>query len=488
MIEELGAEDIVSPMTLPLGSLMANFSSGRHIAVIMAADIVGYGRLVEEDEVGTLASVKQTFEHIVEPEVRARNGRVVKTMGDGFLAEFSSATEAASCAVDLQEKVSKTTNGKSGENRLVFRIGLNLGEVYADNDDIFGSGVNIAARLESICPPGSVCISELVKQTIGSDLDVQIEDFGPHRLKNVKSPVRAFLISRSHSPHVERAPELGINGQSNVRYCQSLDGTSIAHAVVGEGYPIVFAGSWMTHLEWDWESPSYRDYLSHLSPQFTVIRYDQRGNGMSDWDDVDITFEKMVDDMECVIDQYDFEKVGILGMSQGASVAIAYMARRPEKVSHLVLNGGYARGRRRRGSAKDQAESEAMVNFIRYGWATENPAFRQAMTTLFMPDATPEEANWFNAFQKACGPGENMARFRKIFDEMDVSDLLQHIQVPTLIVHSDEDAIAPISEGKHLASRIPSAEFIRLKSKNHMMFGNEPDFPKLIQSITGFVK
>ena len=243
----------------------------------------------------------------------------------------------------------------------------------------------------------------------------------------------------------------------------------------------------MTHLEWDWESPSYRDYLSHLSSHFNVIRYDQRGNGMSDWDDVDIVFEKMVDDMECVIDQYDHEHVAILGMSQGASVAIAYMMRRPDKVSHLILNGGYARGRRRRGSPKDQAESEAMVNFVRHGWATENPAFRQAMTTLFMPDASPEESDWFNAFQKACGPGENMARFREIFDEMDVSDCLPAITAPTLIVHSDEDAIAPISEGKYLAARIAGSHFIRLKSKNHMMFGNEPDFPKLIESIVDFV-
>jgi pimeloyl-ACP methyl ester carboxylesterase len=177
-----------------------------------------------------------------------------------------------------------------------------------------------------------------------------------------------------------------------------------------------------------------------------------------------------------------------MGMSQGASVAIAYMKRQPDKVSHLVLNGGYARGRRRRGSAKDKAESEALVNMIRHGWATENPAFRQTVTTLFMPGASPEEVNWFNAFQKACGPGENMARFREMFDEMDVSDSLGDIKAPTLIIHSDEDAIAPCSEGKYIAARIPGAQFVQLKSKNHMLFGNEPDFPKLITSIVNFVK
>ena len=459
----------------------------RRLAAILAADIVGYGRLMGEDEDGTLASVRRVFQDVVTPTVEASNGRIFKTLGDGYLVEFATATEAASCAVDWQKRARDEASRQSADREIVFRIGINLGEVYPVGDDILGDGVNIAARLEAICPPGGICVSEMIKNTIGSDVPMQFEDFGHQRLKNVRAPVHAYLISQSHLAEVERSPGSGISGQSTVRYCQSKDGTSIAHAAVGEGYPLVLAGSWMTHLEWDWESPSYRDYLAQLSGHFTVIRYDQRGNGMSAWDDVDISFEKMVDDMECVIDQYDYEQVAILGMSQGASVAIAYITRRPDKVSHLVLNGGYARGRRRRGSAKDKAESEALVNMIRYGWATENPAFRHAMTTLFMPDASPEETNWFNAFQKACGPGENMACFREMFDEMDVSDHLANIKAPTLIVHSDEDAIAPISEGKFLASRIPGAQFIQLKSKNHMMFGNEPDFPKLISSISEFV-
>jgi pimeloyl-ACP methyl ester carboxylesterase len=244
----------------------------------------------------------------------------------------------------------------------------------------------------------------------------------------------------------------------------------------------------LTHLEWDWDTPSRRDYLMHLSKHFTVIRYDQRGNGMSDWNDVDISFEKMVDDLECVIDQYGFDKFAILGMSQAASVTIAYINRHPGKVSHLVLNGGYARGRRMRGIEIEISESETLVNMIRLGWAAENPAFRQTMTSLFMPDATPKEVEWFNAFQKACGPAENIARFRQMFDEMDVSTLLENIIVPTLILHSDEDAIAPIEEGKFLASRISNARFVMLNSKNHMLFGNEPDFPKLIESIVDFVQ
>lgn len=466
---------------------MSSPYANRRLAAVLAADIVGYSRMVGEDEPGTLAAVKRVFAEVVRPTVEGACGRIVKTMGDGCLVEFASATQAVSCAIDWQKKAGDLAGQAAPGKEIVFRIGINLGEVYLDEDDILGDGVNIAARLEAICPTGGICVSEMIRNTTGSDLAAQFEDFGLQRLKNVKTPVQAYLVSRSGQAPVKRVPEAGIARQSAVRYCLSKDGTSIAHAVVGNGYPLLFAGSWMTHLEWDWESPSYRDYISHLCRSFTVIRYDQRGNGMSDWDDVDISFEKMVDDMECVIDQYDYERVAILGMSQGASVAVAYMMRRPEKVSHLVLNGGYARGRSKRGKAKDKAESEALVNIIRYGWATENPAFRHAVTTLFMPGASPEEAAWFNAFQKACGPGENMARFRQMFDDIDISALLPKIQVPALILHSDEDAVAPLSEGKFLASRIPGATFVPLKSMNHMMFGNEPDFPKLIQSIVDFV-
>jgi pimeloyl-ACP methyl ester carboxylesterase len=209
---------------------------------------------------------------------------------------------------------------------------------------------------------------------------------------------------------------------------------------------------------------------------------------MSDWKNVVIEFERMVDDLERVIDCYPHEKVAVYGASQAASVSIAYAIRRPEKVSHLILYGGYARGRRQRGDPSATAESEALVTMIRQGWGTNNPAYRQLMTSLFMPGASAEEAAYFNDFQKACGPAENIARFREIFDEMDVSKLLPKVKVPTLVVHSEEDSVAPLSEGRYLAASIPGARFVMLKSKNHMLFENEPDFPKLLQSIRDFVR
>lgn len=273
-----------------------------------------------------------------------------------------------------------------------------------------------------------------------------------------------------------------------IQYCNSHDGAKIAHAVSGKGYPLLFSGSWMTHLELDWDSPSYGDYLRHLSERFQVIRYDQRGNGLSQWHDLALDFEPMVDDMEVVMDAYGFDNVAILGMSQGASVSIAYAIRHPERVSHLILNGGYARGRKQRGSPADHAQSDALVSLIQNSWGNENPAIRQTLTTLFMPDATQVQMQWFNEFQRQCGPADNIARFRSLFDDINVAHLLPQVTVPTHIIHSDGDSVAPLSEGRYLADNIPGASFELLNSPNHMMFAHEPDFEKLISGIEGFVK
>lgn len=459
----------------------------RRLAVVLAADAVGYSKLMGDDEPATIQIMRRAHDEIIAPSVRAGKGRILKTAGDGYLVEFASATNALACAIAWQSKLAALNDASGREAPLEFRIGIHLGEIATHGDEVYGDGINIAARVEALTPPGGICVTAAVRDAVSSMPGLKLEDLGPHELKNIKSPVQLYGVSTAKEEDTAAKPGVPRSTQAEIRYCSSKDGTSIAHTATGEGYPLLFAGSWMTHLEWDADNPSYGDYLSHLCQHYRVIRYDQRGNGMSDWENVDISFEKMVDDMEAVIDQYDFDRLAILGMSQGASVAISYLQRHPERVSHLILNGAYARGRRKRGSEKDAAESESLVTFIRHGWASENPAFRQLMTSLFMPDATPEEARRFNEFQKACAPGENMARFREVFDEMDVSGLLPGVSAPTLIVHSDEDAIAPISEGRLLASKIPGARFIKLESKNHMMFANEPAFPKLIESIVDFL-
>lgn len=302
-----------------------------------------------------------------------------------------------------------------------------------------------------------------------------------------------LLGAISIKPDEEPSSGNGVpNGQPSslppVKFCRSYDGTSIAHTVSGEGYPLLISGSWMTHLEQDWHSPAFGDYIRHLSQHFSVIRYDQRGNGMSQWKDVDISFDRMVDDMEVVVDAYGFENVAVLGLSQGASVSVAYALRHPERISHLILSGGYPRGRRQRGNEVEFEESEALVKLIRTSWGNDNPAIRQILTTMFMPDATKEETQWFNEFQKLCGPAENIAQFRAMFDDINVVDMLPDVTVPTLVLHSDMDAVAPLSEGKLLASEIPNASFVQLRSPNHLLFETEPDFSRMMENINDFIR
>ncbi|MEM7122493.1 MAG: alpha/beta fold hydrolase [Pseudomonadota bacterium] len=466
---------------------MADEGQSRKLTTIVAADVAGYSRLTAADETGTLTALRAHRSEFIDPRIAAHRGRIANTAGDSLLIEFPSVSDAVRFSVEVQRGMTERNGPVAEDRRIAFRVGINLGDVVQQDDDLLGDGVNVAARLEAIAPPGRICVSEVVKDALGQEAGIRFEDLGPQRLKNLSKSIHAYLVADTDGGSTGRSGSYGLADQSTVRYLQSSDGVSIAYADVGEGYPMVIMGGWMTHLEKDWESPMMGYFLTNLSKSFHLLRFDQRGNGMSDWDNVEMSFEKMVDDLERVVDRFDYEKVAIFATSQAASVSIAFAVRHPDRVSHLVLHGGYARGRRHRGEPGADAESEALVTLIRQRWGADNPAFRQYMTSLFMPDASAEEAAWFNEFQRTCGPGENMAGFRAMFDDLDIAERLEQVRAPTLILHCNEDSVAPLSEGKFMASRIPGAQFVMLRSKNHMIFENEPDFPKFVQSIRDFV-
>ena len=462
---------------------MSSSNTSRRLATIVVCDVVGFTRLVGRNEAATLEALRSLRSELIDPLVAEYGGRIANTAGDSIVAEFPSAGGAVAFARQLQGRLTAETTNDNDSDRLRFCVGINLGDVHDFDGDILGDGVNIAARLQALAPPEGICVSETVKNVLTTDKTIHFEDLGPQRLKNVDKPVNAYLVSPENIHPPARQSEYTLADQSRVRYVPSKDGTNIAYTSVGQGYPLVFGACWLEHLEKDWDNPGWSHYVRELAKNFSVIRYDQRGSGMSDWNDVDITFEKMVDDLECVVDCYDFEKVALFGASQAASIAISYITRRPEKVSHLVLHGGYARGRCRRGDPEAEAESQALVTLIRQGWNAENPAFRQMVTSMFMPDASQEEANWFNEFQKECGPAENIARYRELFDDMDVSGLLTEVKIPTLVIHCSGDSVSPLAEGKFIAGRIPSAQVVTLNSNNQ----NEPGFHKLVDTIGEFV-
>ncbi|MBC8038776.1 MAG: alpha/beta hydrolase [Rhizobiales bacterium] len=275
--------------------------------------------------------------------------------------------------------------------------------------------------------------------------------------------------------------------RQDIHFCTSESGVRIAYAKVGSGPPLVKAGNWLNHLEYDWESPVWSHMLKWLARDHQLIRYDARGNGLSDWDVRDISFDAFVRDLENVVDAAGLDRFALFGASQGCAVSIAYAVKHPERVSKLVLYGGFALGRRLRGDAIDVAQADAMITLMRTGWGQENPAFRQVFTSLFVPGGTLEQMNWFNDLQRNTTSPENAVRIRLVSDNMNVTDLLPRVAVPTLVLHCRDDAVQPFDEGRKLVAGIPGARFVGLEGCNHLILESDPGWSRFQDEITEFL-
>jgi pimeloyl-ACP methyl ester carboxylesterase len=276
--------------------------------------------------------------------------------------------------------------------------------------------------------------------------------------------------------------------RQDIHFCTSADGVRIAYAEVGRGAPLVRTGHWLTHLEYDWHSPVWSPFLHALAADHRLIRYDARGNGLSDWEVAQFTFEAFVDDLESVIDATGLDRFALLGVSQGAAVSVAYAVRHPERVSHLILYGGFSRGIRRRGTPEQIEQADALLTLMRHGWGQENPAFRQIFTTRFLPGATSEQVQWFNDLQRKTTLPENAVRFRKAVDEINITDLLPRVSVPTLVLHLRDDAAMPFEEGRKLAAAIPGASFVALEGRNHIILEGDPGWSRFLDEIKSFLR
>ncbi len=286
--------------------------------------------------------------------------------------------------------------------------------------------------------------------------------------------------SRLRSP---RAKEL----RQEIRFCTSFDGTRIAYATVGAGPPIVKASNWLTHLEFDWESPVWRHVFTELSRDHRLIRYDERGNGLSDWDVEDISFDAFYRDLESVVDTLRLDRFALFGISKGASVSAAYAARHPDRVSHLILIGGFATGRLVEASERRRENEMAMRTLMRASWGADNPAFRHLFTGTFIPNATPVHVKWFNDLQRISASPDNALRLRIAAGEIDVRSLLPDIEAPTLVMHARGDAAVEYERGLALAGGIPNARFVTLESQNHLLTEDEPAWPKFLDEVRRFL-
>lgn len=271
---------------------------------------------------------------------------------------------------------------------------------------------------------------------------------------------------------------------AEIRFCTAPDGARIAYAVHGRGPPMVRVATWLTHLELDWASPVWRHWLHRLGETHTVLRYDERGCGLSGPGVDEPSVETWVRDLEAVIDAVGLERFALLGVSQGAAIAVAYAARHPTRISDLVLYGGYARGRRLRGQVQ---EEEALIAAIRAGWASHEPAYRHLFSMLFLPHGTPEQMAWYDELLRMTTTADTAVRLFRARGAVDVVDAAREVKVPTLVIHARDDRLVPVEEGRLLASEIPGARLVVLDSANHILLADEPAWERLLQELREFL-
>lgn len=270
----------------------------------------------------------------------------------------------------------------------------------------------------------------------------------------------------------------------HVRFCTATDGVRLAYAVHGSGAPLVRVATWLSHLELDWESPVWRHWLRRLSERHSLVRYDERGCGLSDTNIGDPSLDVWVGDLETVVDAVGLERFALLGVSQAAAIAVAYAARHAERVSDLVLYGGYARGRRFRGQGD---EEDAIVAAIRAGWTAPNPSFRRVFSMLFLPNGTPEQMAWFENLLGRSTTADTAARLYRVRGGLNICDLAPQVRARTLVMHARDDRVVPVEEGRLLAALIPDAHFVLLESPNHILLEHEPAWDAFLSEIEAFL-
>lgn len=275
--------------------------------------------------------------------------------------------------------------------------------------------------------------------------------------------------------------------QQTIRYLRTSDGVRLAWAESGDGPPLVKAANWISHLEYDLESPVWQHWISFFSDHFRTIRYDERGCGLSSGRDADLSFERRVEDLrEVIAAAGPREPVTLLGISQGAATCISYAVKYPEEVARLILYGGFAKGF---GHLRDEAaktEWRAILDLARVSWAKDNPAFRSVFTSQFIPDGNDEQLRWFNELCRRAASGPTAARMLDTFSQVNVTPLLPHLDVPTMVMHARGDLVVPAESGRRLAASIKDAQFVELDSKNHVILHDEPAWRRFCDAVLRF--
>lgn len=273
-----------------------------------------------------------------------------------------------------------------------------------------------------------------------------------------------------------------------VRFVTGHDGVRIAYAKVGTGPPLLKAANWLSHLDREWSSPLWAHWVRDLARSHTLWRYDERGCGLSQWEVGDFDFDDWVADLATVADASGVKRFPLLGVSQGAAVAIGYAVAHPERVSHLVLAGGYARGRLVRAQTEEQRRAALLdLELARVGMAGDDPSFLQVFAAQLLPDATRQDWLAFVDYLRHTTSAVNVVRFLQVFAQIDVVDLARQVRVPTLILHARDDVRVPSSCAVELAGLIPGSRLVLLEGRNHLLGVDDPSWADLLRQVTDFV-
>jgi pimeloyl-ACP methyl ester carboxylesterase/DNA-binding SARP family transcriptional activator len=453
----------------------------------------------DRDSVGL--DLRQVTVDIVSLRAAARRG--IETMSTDALRHAAETLEGDFLEglnlPDCHEFQSWCTGEREETRRLRFKI---LSALIARLEGTPDEALPYARTLSLIEPTGATAQATLVRLLRAAGREREADE----QLKRAQRRLVGFEVARTGVPSeaTQRSAEVDGRVQNNghalmraallrtpasnsVRFCRTSDNVRIAYARVGSGPPLVWAAHWLSHLSFNWESPVWRHWTEEFARDRCFIHYDERGNGLSDWATPEFTVDAFVRDLEAVVDALGLDRFALIGSSKGGPTSIAYAARHPERVSRLVLYGTFAQGWRLQGDPARIERGEAMIALMRQGWALDNPAFRQILTSLFLPDANLEEMSWFNDLQRASASAENAARLMRSLGEFSVLDLLPAVEAPTLVLHCRDDCSVPFAQGQLIASRIPRARFVPLESRNHVLLPRDPAWRSFVSEVRSFL-
>lgn len=450
----------------------------KQIAAILSLDVVGFSELMEKDSEQTLTNLNRVLRTTVRPTLKRHGGTLVKLMGDSVLAKFRSSGEAIRAAYGIQNALS--------DDAVSLRAGVHVGDVSVNGSDIFGDAVNTATRLQSAAKTGNALVSRIAVDLAGGSLGerIKLKPEGSIRLKGVAQPIEAYSFESEGKGR--KLPISKLKQDQSIRFTSSSDGARLAWTSCGEGPVLVKAPSWITHLDLDWNSIN-AGWMADLAQNNRLVRFDQRGNGLSERNVSNISLEQFVEDLKAVFDAAGINRAPLFCKSQGAAIGAAFAAKYPDYVSGLIAIGAFHQGPLVRSQPKHVELTAAMDAMALVGWDDEYPSIRDHFAAVLAPDASQHDQRVCAEVMRDMISADEFAKFREVVGRFAVTETLPKVRCPALILHASGDRLHPIEQGRDFAAAIPDSRFVALETRNHVMPSYDPAWPAALNEINMFL-